>query len=154
MSYSIAIADDQQRLTIEPARLRQAVRQILKDAGVASAEISLALVDDPTIHALNRQYLGHDWPTDVISFVLEQEEGRLVGEVIVSTDTAAAAAARLGWPAEDEVLLYVVHGTLHLVGHDDQDADSLAAMRAAERHYLAAFGLKPPYDAEENRSAE
>lgn len=146
MPYSIAIADEQQRLTIDPARLRRAVRQILQDAGIASAEISLALVDDPTIHGLNRQYLAHDTPTDVISFVLDQEDGRLAGEVIVSTDTAATTAARLGWPAEDEVLLYVVHGTLHLVGHDDQDPQSLAAMRQAERHYLAAFGLEPPYD--------
>jgi probable rRNA maturation factor len=146
MPYSIAIADQQQRLTIDGARLRKAVRQVLKDAGVAAAEISVALVDDPTIHDLNRRYLGHDEPTDVISFVLEQGESRLAGEVIVSTDTAVAAAARLGWAAEDEVLLYVIHGTLHLVGHDDQDPGSLAAMRQAERRYLAPFGLEPPYD--------
>ncbi len=146
MPHVIAIADEQQRLQIDAARLQDAVRQILKDAGIASADISLALVDDATIHALNRQYLGHDYPTDVISFVLDHTDGRLEGEVIVSTDTASTTAARLGWAPEDEVLLYVVHGTLHLVGHDDQDPASLAAMRSAERQYLARFGLKPPYD--------
>jgi probable rRNA maturation factor len=71
----------------------------------------------------------------------------LEGEVIASTDTAANAAARVGWPAEDELLLYVVHGMLHLVGHDDHDSASLAVMRAAERQCLAHFGLEPPYDA-------
>jgi probable rRNA maturation factor len=143
---AIAIADEQQRLQIDGVRLKDAVRQILRDAGIASADISLALVDDATIHELNRQYLGHDYPTDVISFVLDRADDRLDGEVIVSTDTASATATRLGWAPEDEVLLYVVHGTLHLVGHDDQDPNSLAAMRNAERQYLARFGLKPPYD--------
>jgi len=146
VSITIAIADEQQRLQIDGGRLKTAVRQILADAKITSADVSLALVDDATIHELNRQYLGHDYPTDVISFVLDHTAGRLEGEVIVSTDTAATTAARLGWPPEDEVLLYVVHGILHLVGHDDQDPDSLAAMRAAERHCLAGFGLKPPYD--------
>ena len=146
IAISIAIADEQERLQIDGARLRSAVTQILKDAGIASADISLALVDDATIHEVNRQYLGHDYPTDVISFVLDHTDGRLEGEVIVSADTAAATAARLGWPPENEVLLYVVHGALHLVGHDDQDPASLAAMRNAERQYLARFGLKPPYE--------
>jgi probable rRNA maturation factor len=126
-------------------RLREAVEQVLEEAGALAARISVALVDDATIHRLNREFLSHDFPTDVITFPLSDEgSATLEGEIVVSVETAAATAERLGWPAGDELLLYVVHGALHLVGYDDQDPDSLAAMRAAERRRLAGFGLTPP----------
>ncbi len=121
MSYEIAIADRQQLLSIDGERLRRAITMILADAGATDAEISVALVDDATIHTLNRDYLGHDYPTDVISFPLNDAGAPLEGEIIVSTDTAARMAGQIGWPSADEVLLYVVHGALHLVGHDDLD---------------------------------
>ena len=71
--------------------------------------------------------LNHDWPTDVLSFVLEDDDGHLEGEVIISADTAAAAAAELGWPPAAEQLLYVIHGMLHLVGYRDKTPDEAAA---------------------------
>ena len=64
--------------------------------------------------------MNHDWPTDVLSFVLDDDDGHLEGEVIISADTAAAAAAEVGWPAAAEQLLYVIHGMLHLVGYRDK----------------------------------
>ena len=79
----------------------------------------MAVVDDPTIRRLHREYLGEDSPTDVMSFVLERADDYLEGEVVVSAETACAAAPEYGWPAADELLLYVIHGTLHLVGYDD-----------------------------------
>lgn len=140
----VAIANEQDRLTIDDNRLRAAVERICRDAGLADAEISVAIVDDPTIHRLNRQFLEHDYPTDVISFVLEAAAGRLEGEIVASADTAIEQAARLGWPPQDELLLYVAHGALHLVGYDDLDAESAARMRQRERQCLAEFGLVPP----------
>lgn len=138
----IALTNQQKTVPIDRRRLRRAVQWVLKDAGILEAEISLAVVDDPTIHRLNRQYLGHDYPTDVISFVLDDSDGRLVGEVIVSGDTAQATAPDYGWPAEDELLLYVIHGTLHLVGQDDAGRSHRAEMRRREAIYLARFGLQ------------
>src|SRR3954467_15469772 len=129
----IAIANEQSRLTLDEDRLRQAIERICRDAGLLETEISVAIVDDATIHRLNRQYLDHDYPTDVISFVLEAQDGRLEGEIVASSDTAIEQAARLNWPAEDELLLYVVHGALHLVGYDDADPESAAVMRSRER---------------------
>lgn len=131
---------------LDEARLKKAVRTVLKDAGFENGEISIAVVDDDEMHVLNRKYLDHDFPTDVLSFVLEVEEGRLDGEIIVSSDYAAREAKTYGWTADDEILLYVIHGSLHLVGHDDQDPASKQKMREQERRYLNLFGLMPSYD--------
>jgi probable rRNA maturation factor len=141
----IAITNEQTQ-AVDEDRLRRAVRAILKEEGVRSAAVSVAIVDDATIHRLNREYLQHNIPTDVLSFVFDRTETSLDGEVIVSADTAAATAAQFGWTTTDELLLYVIHGTLHLVGYDDQAPQALGEMRARERHYLASFGLVPRYD--------
>ena len=124
--------------------MHRLVEQIVADSGYPHAIVSIAVVDDPTIHELNRQYLQHDYPTDVLSFPLEQTDDRLEGEVVVSADTAAQQAEEVGWPAADELLLYVIHGTLHLVGHRDKEADDVVAMRRAERHYLKQAGITVP----------
>jgi probable rRNA maturation factor len=146
--FSIEIANEQQTLTIDERRLRQAIDAVLREAGLSRATISLAVVDDPTIHELNRQYLEHDYPTDVLSFVLERDGASLDGEVIVSADTAARMAGQFGWTAHDELLLYAIHGALHLVGYDDLDDAPRAQMRAAETRILKACGLEQPRRAE------
>jgi probable rRNA maturation factor len=129
-------------------RIVQAVRDILRDHGVRQAQISLAVVDDATIHDVNRRYLNHDYATDVLSFLLESEGDRLEGEIVVSADTASETARGVGWPAADELLLYVVHATLHLVGYDDAEPTDRDRMRDKERHYLQAFGLNPCYESD------
>lgn len=144
--HRIKIADRQQRLTFDRPRLRQAVKAVLEGEGIGKAQISVAIVDDPCIHELNRRFLNHDEPTDVLSFVLEQRSGFVEGEIVVSADTAASRAGEFNWPPEDELLLYVVHGTLHLAGYDDKTPELRGEMRRRERHYLGEFGLVPPYD--------
>ncbi len=119
--------------------LRRAVRAVLADEGVSEAEISLAIVDDREIRELHRRYLGEDEPTDVLSFVLDRSENRLEGEVIASADTARRVAARYSNSASDELLLYVIHGTLHLVGYRDDTRRAKSEMRARERRCLAAM---------------
>ena len=141
----VEIANEQAACNVDESLIRQAVLEILAGEGITTGQISVALVDDPTIHEINRQHLQHDYPTDVISFVLEREEGYLDGEVVASADTACAVAADLGWPAQNELLLYVVHGTLHLVGYDDQSDSDRDEMRSRERQYLARFDLVPPW---------
>jgi len=144
--YHVSITNAQSTHPIDSDRLEGAVRTILAKEGAKSATVSVAIVDNATIHRLNREYLKHDEPTDVLSFVLDENEKTLDGEVVVSADTAAATAARFGWTADDEVLLYVVHGTLHLLGYDDRQPDALRQMRDRERHYLGTLGLSPRYD--------
>ena len=139
----IAISDEQMQLKSDHARLQLAAERVLADAGVSDGELSIALVDDAVIQDLNRRYLDHDGPTDVLSFLLERDGQRLEGEVVVSAETAARSAQGFGWSADDELLLYVIHGVLHLVGFDDQDPQSLAEMRDREAYYLRQFGLEP-----------
>jgi probable rRNA maturation factor len=148
MRLTIEIANEQQTCPIDQARLKRGVRQVLETAGVESAEVSVAIVDDARMNALNRQYLAHDYPTDVLSFVLDQDEEarHLDGEIIVSAEYAAREAVRYGWSMDDELLLYVIHGCLHLVGHDDTTPEGKQKMREAEAEQLAAFGLNHQYD--------
>jgi probable rRNA maturation factor len=124
-------------------RLSEAARLIMADFNVRAGSVSLAIVDDTTIHELNRRYLDHDYPTDVLSFVYQQQSNHLDGEVIASAETAARVAAQYGGSLSDELLLYVIHGTLHLVGLDDQNEKDLATMRQYESKYLRHFGLDP-----------
>lgn len=141
----IDFRNEQHTLPVDEARLREAIELVLRRAKIAQAEISVAVVDDPSMHELNRRYLNHDEPTDVLSFVLEASSGALDGEIIVSADTAASTAIRFDWAAEDEMLLYVIHGALHLVGYDDLDPATKREMRRQERACLAHFGLTPRY---------
>jgi probable rRNA maturation factor len=139
--FEISVANEQSRHLVDEQQLYEAVRSVLRDSKFTSASVSVAVVDDATIHDLNRRYLDHDWPTDVLSFVLEQSGDHLEGEVIISADAAAAAAAETGWPAPAELLLYVIHGALHLTGFGDQSPAEMKRMRRAEAEHLRKLGF-------------
>ena len=134
---AIHITNRQKTLPVDRRRMRQVVRAILDDAGASEATISIAIVDDAAIAKLHLEFLDDPEPTDVLSFVLERSEQSLEGEVVASADTAAACAPRYGETPEDELLLYVIHGTLHLVGYDDTAPRQRTVMRKKEREYLA-----------------
>ncbi|NOZ39349.1 MAG: rRNA maturation RNase YbeY [Planctomycetes bacterium] len=131
-------------MTIDAAPLQAAVRAVFDESPYSSGTISVAVVDGPTIHAINRQYLQHDYPTDVLSFVLEDREPYLEGELIVSTDAASQHASEYDWSAHNELLLYVIHGALHLVGFRDQQPEEIVAMRAAEAEHLRRLNIALP----------
>jgi probable rRNA maturation factor len=137
----IAVTNQQHCLQIDEVALRAAIEAVLLGEGITHGEISLAIVDDPTIHDLNRRWLDHDEPTDVLSFVLEEREGYREGEVIVSADTALARATEFTWSPETELLLYVIHGALHLAGYDDNEDATRAVMREREKFYLRQLGV-------------
>ena len=143
--FEIDIANQQTTIAVDTEQVRKAVEIVLTGAAIPKARISVAVVDDPTIHDINRQFLDHDYATDVLSFVLEQSDKWLEGEVVVSADTAQSDAAAFGWSGHDELLLYVVHGTLHLVGFDDATGPERDAMRARQSEVLGTFGLCPKY---------
>jgi probable rRNA maturation factor len=137
----ISIAVPQEAVPIDRGRMREVVRKVLEGEGVADAEISLAFVDNPTIHQLNKRYLQHDEPTDVLSFPLSEPNAkRLAGELVLGAEVAQSQAEERGHAVEAELALYVIHGLLHLCGYDDHDASGAAAMREKEAHYLSSLG--------------
>lgn len=138
----ISIASPQEVVAIDRGRMREIVRTVLEGEDVADYEISLAFVDNPTIHTLNKRYLDHDEPTDVLSFPLSDPGARkLAGELVLGVEVARDVAQERGHDVQIELALYVIHGLLHLCGHDDHDDADRAAMRDRERHYLQTLGL-------------
>lgn len=125
------------------ATLRRLSRHAAERAG-RLAELSFLVVDDGRMQEINRDQLGHDYPTDVISFPLA-EEPVLMGDVVVSAETARREAVARGHPAYHELVLYAVHGVMHLLGYDDHSPADRRRMRRAERTALEALGLPPVY---------
>lgn len=159
--YEVEIDDSQKVLKVDHRRLVDVVRFVLAAEKCVSASISIAIVDNETIHDLNVRYLQHDYPTDVLSFLLEEEFDaallpipksaprgcgkRIEGEIILSAEMAKQMAAKYRWRPLDEVTLYVVHGLLHLCGHDDVTQKKQTLMQQREREVLADWGLSPHY---------
>ena len=127
--------------TDDSDRFHQAAEWIVNRFKLTSLTASISIVDDSTIHRLNREHLDHDWPTDVISFVFDCEDGRIDGEIIASLDTAVRLAQQAAWPTADELLLYIIHGLLHLAGLDDISDEDRQLMRQAERDCLIALAV-------------
>lgn len=138
----IAIHVPQELVALERGRLREMVRAVLAGENIQDYEISLAFVDNATIHRLNKRYLDHDEPTDVLSFPYSAAGAKkLEGELVIGVQIAQEQAAQRGHDVQAELALYVIHGLLHLCGHDDLSAEDAKAMRQRERHYLSALGL-------------
>ncbi len=102
-----------------------------------STELSLAIVGDRAIRRLNREYLGKDHPTNVISFSLQEGAfGHLspaLGDVVISADTAAREAAAAGISTWERVLFLLLHGILHLTGYDHERSGDAEARRMMKR---------------------
>lgn len=111
----------------------------------ADAELAIVLSDDAQLQALNRDYLGIDAPTDVLSFPaseLDPETGaRYLGDILISVPRAAAQAEARGHSLIAEAQLLVVHGVLHLLGYDHAESEEKAQMWAAQAQVLERLGL-------------
>ena len=142
----LEMLDEQDELAVDLEKVRTLCERILDDGNIKSGKINVVLVNSDTIQQYNRDFLQHDYPTDVISFPTEdrRNEGYLEGEILACTEIAKDRAAEFGWTAEEELLLYIVHGMLHLIGYDDVTAEQQAAMQEKERTYMATLGIQVP----------
>ena len=188
--FELDISNQQVCVPVDVQELRQALLLALDLEAVTSAVLSVSIVDNETIHRINREHLQHDYPTDVISFQLDfsrspwddtegsddsedadadpegfcetgsdglisdeiaEDDPRpasgaaIEGEIIVSAEMAQQMAAEGAWNPGSELLLYVIHGMLHICGYDDLSAGDKAVMRSREKLILEALGLNPVY---------
>jgi probable rRNA maturation factor len=103
------------------------------------AEVAVTFLGPVRMRALNREHLGHDYPTDVISFALEAPDGSLVGDVYVCRSVAAKQAKQLGVSLRQELIRLVVHGTLHVLGYEHPEGEGRlrSVMWKKQERYVA-----------------
>jgi probable rRNA maturation factor len=134
---------------VDEDRVRRIARRVLEAEGVVTPyEVSLFFTDSETVQRLNRDYRSVDEPTDVLafymvsrreadsSFALPPDGITRLGEVIISYPQAVAQAKEQGHPVERELALLIIHGILHLLGYDHEQAEEEAKMRAREKELL------------------
>lgn len=137
---------DNQQDFRESALLERAARFTLElQPDSAEADITIVLTDDQQLHELNRDFLGVDAPTDVLSFPASEEDpetgASYLGDILISVPRAAQQALAGGHPLEAEVQLLVVHGVLHLLGHDHAEAEEKTLMWNEQAKVLERLGL-------------
>jgi probable rRNA maturation factor len=131
--------------------IERTVAALLAAIDERDSSISVSFVRDPKIRELNRDYRGKDNATDVLSFPLVEPGDayaggeRLLGDIVISVDTARRQAADYDAPLDREVQRLLIHGVLHLLGHDHLEPVERAAMEAEERRLADAIGLPWPY---------
>ncbi|MDP6981039.1 MAG: rRNA maturation RNase YbeY [Myxococcota bacterium] len=123
---------------------KQRARAVLRLLGHAKSELSIGLVDDAGIRELNRDHRGRDRATDVLSFSLVEGDhalfrGNLLGDVVISLDTAKRQARERHRSLDQEAARLLIHGVLHLIGHDHEDDEGHRRMRAEERRLSAVL---------------
>ena len=143
------------------APLRAALDRLLAQVGAADATVSLTLIRDAEMREINREHRAKDAPTDVLSFPLFEPDAfdragvtrpraavageRMLGDIVISVDTAARQAAAYDAPLEREVERLLIHGVLHLCGHDHLEREERAVMEREERRLADAIGMPWPY---------
>jgi probable rRNA maturation factor len=139
----VEIANLQKYYRIKSSNIKRAVKEVLRKEG-RDARLSIVLVDNSRIKELNKQYFNSDEVTDVISFPLSNNKNSLSGEVIVSVETAVDTAGKRNISVEGEIVLYILHGILHLLGYDDGNEGDARVMHEEESKILKTLGYNVP----------
>ena len=140
-----AVSNLQRKIRLSSVRLRRTAESALLALGRADRDVQVSVVDDLVIRRLNARYLRRRTATDVLAFDLRAPgPSRLLGEVIVSADTARRQAKRVGVSVALELDLLVVHGLLHLAGWNDHEPGEARLMHEREREILAEAGRRAP----------
>lgn len=163
----VFVADEQSAQPVDVARWEALARDVLRSQGVSGdVELALLFIDEAAIAELNQRFMGHEGPTDVLAFPIDDDDvmiGRspdgsssgpdrgpvddiplLLGDVVVCPAVAARNAPSHAGTYDDEIALLVVHGILHVLGHDHAEPDETQVMQALERDLLEQFHRKAP----------
>ncbi|HVO16922.1 MAG TPA: rRNA maturation RNase YbeY [Alphaproteobacteria bacterium] len=152
---AVAVLDEAWLAAVPDAveRCRKAAAAALAAHGAPVAgELTVALADDAMLRRLNREHRGQDKPTNVLAFPLAEPGDDpalpvLLGDVVIARETVLREARDQGKSAADHLTHLVVHGTLHVLGHDHDGEAEAARMEALETRVLAGLGIADPYRA-------
>lgn len=144
---SIAIENRQKKVKLDLRRMRRSLKRLMKELCCEDGELSLLLVDDDQIREINRTYLKRDRSTNVIAFAMTEGEfgainPRLLGDIVLSVETAARDAATGCLDLMDEVEFLLIHGLLHLLGYEHKDAAPVESGKMKTRERELFFMLR------------
>jgi probable rRNA maturation factor len=148
---SISIENRQKKFKVDRRRLRRSLKRLMMELHCEESELSLLLVDDDQIHEFNRSYLQRDRSTNVISFSMREGDfsdlnPQLLGDIILSVETAYRDATAVSIDFMDEVEFLAIHGLLHLLGyeHENATAKASAQMKTREKELFSLLRNDPP----------
>ena len=149
MSSKVSVINRQDRVAVDRRKIGAAARRILDRLGYKGYELTVVLVDDREITRLNRQYFRRDRPTNVISFPMMDGtpvsvRARMLGDVVISAETAKRDAEEVGKKGEDEILFLLIHGILHLTGYDHEGTKKERMEMEAKEKDLFSRLASPP----------
>lgn len=134
----VNVINNSRQPRIPSKKMEQVVRAVCYGEGIQSAEIGIIVLDDEQIHAMNKEFLQHDYPTDVITFLIDEAEENqpLSGEIYISADTAKLQAKEYSVSLTNELMRLAAHGALHLAGYDDSTDEERNRMHELENKYI------------------
>ena len=139
-----AVVNHQREVPVSRRRVARTAARALAAVGRPGGDVEIDLVDDGEMRRLNARFRGIRRRTDVLAFPLEIDGAPLVGQIVISAETARRQARRIGVPVAIELDLLTTHGILHLIGYDDRDPVEAELMHRREREILSAGGPRRP----------
>ena len=142
--------------TVDLDRWTDLARQTLLGESVARGHLDVIFVDPEEMAELNEAHMGHEGPTDVLSFPMDSEDDVLdmvddmplhLGDIVICPDVAAQQAPEHCGTVDAELSLLIIHGILHILGHDHVEPEETAVMQDRERHHLSSIGIAHPVTA-------
>ncbi len=142
----LEIIDLQKFQPVDKNKIKKIIKDVLK-VEKKNAELSIVFIDNKTIKQINRAFLGHNYATDVLSFTYDEPsfKNNVKGEIVVSVEMASKLSRRYGYEVEGEIVLYLVHGLLHLLGYDDKRKKDAKKMHQRAGELLLSLGYRDVY---------
>ena len=132
----IAISNRQRSRKLNLRLLKEIIAATLEELEIKDAELGIVLIGSKEMASLNEDFLGHEGPTDVITFDYSEKRKQLRGEVFVCVEVAKKQAKEFGTTGQSEIVRYIVHGILHLLGHDDLQPVARKKMKREEERVV------------------
>ena len=132
----VSIVNLQKKVRIPKAAILSRTKKVLRHEGLYQGQLTIVFVSDPTIKKLNQKFLKHRTATDVLTFDYSKNKKDFAGEIIISADTTHRQAKTYQVSFRQEIILYVIHGILHLLGFDDHRPADIRRMRKKETELM------------------